>query len=75
MIIESWLINTESCCLKMNYYEHFKTFIPAYKKQYFKAKVQDDMQAILTIKENIWKNWNLTKEQKNEVLKIIGLAE
>lgn len=59
----------------MNYYEHFKTFIPSYKKQYFKAKLQNDMQCILDIKENIWKNWNLTFEQKKEILKEIGVVE
>ena len=59
----------------MNYYEHFKTFIPNLKKQYFKAKLQKDMKAILDIKENVWKNWNLTKEEKKEVLKEIGIIE
>lgn len=59
----------------MNYYEHFKTFIPNYKKQYFKAKLQNDMQCILEIKENIWKNWNLTLEEKKEILKEIGVVE
>lgn len=57
------------------YYVHFKTFIPMYKKQYFKAKLQNDINTILAVKENIWKNWNLTKEQKKEVLKEIGLIE
>ena len=42
----------------MNYYEHFKTFMPNLKRQYFKAKVQGNMLAILDIKENIWKNWS-----------------
>lgn len=59
----------------MNYYEHFKTFIPNLKRHYFKAKMQKDMNAILEIKENIWKNWNLTLEQKKEILKEIGIIE
>lgn len=59
----------------MNYYEHFKTFIPNLKKQYFKAKLQKDIKAVLDIKENVWKNWNLTKEEKKEVLKEIGINE
>lgn len=59
----------------MNYYEHFKVFIPNLKKQYFKAKIQKDMKAVLDIKENVWKNWNLTKEEKKEVLKEIGINE
>lgn len=59
----------------MSYYEHFKTFIPNYKKQYFKAKLKNDINAILDIKENIWKNWNLIMKQKKEILKEIGLVE
>ena len=59
----------------MNYYEHFKTFIPNYKKQYFMAKLQNNINAILDIKDNIWKNWNLTLKQKKEILKEIGLVE
>lgn len=59
----------------MSYYEHFKTFIPNYKKQYFKTKLKNDINAILDIKENIWKNWNLTMKQKKEILKEIGIVE
>lgn len=58
-----------------NYYDHFKTFISNLKRQYFKAKIQNDTYAILDIKENIWKNWNLTLEQKKEILKEIGIIE
>lgn len=61
--------------MNQSYYEHFKTFLPNYKKQYFKAKLQDDIRAILDIKDNIWKNWNLTIAQKKEVLKEIGITE
>ena len=49
------------------YYEHFKTFIPSYKKQYFKAKLQGDIDDIIAIKDNIWRNWNLTVEQKEKL--------
>ncbi len=59
----------------MNYYEHFKYFIPNFKKQYFKAKVEGNMNAILELKECIYKNWNLTHEQKMEVIKEIGIVE
>ena len=57
----------------MNYYDHFKTFMPNYRKQVFKAKLQSDTRALLEIKENILKNWNLTKYQKEEILKMLGL--
>ena len=59
----------------MSYYEHFKTFIPNFKKQYFKAKIEGNMNVILELKESIYKNWNLTKEQKKETLKEIGIVE
>lgn len=58
-----------------SYYEHFKKFIPVLKRQYFKAKIQNDMCAIFDIKGNVWKNWNLTLEQKKEILKEIGITE
>lgn len=58
-----------------NYYEHIKTFIPSLKRQYFKARLQNDLITILDIKENIWKNWNLTFEQKKKILKEIGIKE
>lgn len=58
-----------------NYYKHFEVFVPKLKKMYFKAKVKNDISAILDIKENIWNNWNLTKNQKKEVLQKIGLVE
>lgn len=57
----------------MTYYDHFKTFIPNYKRQVFKAKLQNDYRELLEIKENILKNWNLTKEEKKIVLKEIGI--
>ena len=57
----------------MTYYEHFKTFICNYKRQVFKAKLQNDYRELLEIKENILKNWNLTKEEKKIVLKEIGI--
>lgn len=58
-----------------SYYEHFQKFIPFLKRQYFKAKVQGNVLAIFDIKENILKNWNLTLEQKKEILKEIGIVE
>lgn len=59
----------------MNYYEHFQTFLPNYKKQYFIVKLQNNIAAILEIKSNILKNWHLTPQQKQEVLKEIGIKE
>jgi hypothetical protein len=60
---------------KITYYEHFRAFIPNYKRAYFKAKLQNDLECIIDLKANIYKNWNLTKEQKLEILKEIGVVE
>lgn len=60
----------------MNFYEDFKNFwLPIYKKQYFKVKVQDNLKGIIDIKDNIYRNWNLTKEQKLDFIKEIGIKE
>ena len=56
----------------MSYKEHFNTFwIPILQKQYFKYKLTKDKKAIVELEDNIWKNWNLTKENKKEILKKI----
>jgi hypothetical protein len=60
----------------MNFYEDFKTFwLPIYKKQYFKSKLQNSLKNIIEMKENIYRNWNLTKEQKLDFIKEIGIKE
>lgn len=56
----------------MNYKEHFNTFwIPILQRQYFKYMLMKDKEAIKELEDNIWKNWNLTKENKKEILKKI----
>lgn len=58
------------------YYEHFRKFwVPIYKKQYFKEKVKGNLKGIIDIKDNIYRNWNLTKEQKLEIIREIGIVE
>lgn len=57
------------------YYEEYKKNIPKLKKEYFKAKIRKDINMILEIKEYIWSNWNLTVEQKKEIINIIGIKE
>ena len=53
----------------MNHYKGFITFwIPILKKQVFKAKMQSDNNVLLEIRENIWNNWNFTKEERNSIL-------
>lgn len=55
--------------------EFKESWLSNYKKQYFKAKLLGKSEAILEIKENILKNWNLTLIQKEEMLKLIGIKE
>lgn len=58
------------------YYESFKKFwVPILKKQYFKLKLTNDINGILDLKENIWNNWHFSKEERNAVLKEIGIVE
>ena len=57
-----------------SYYEHFYEFwIPIYRQQIFKAKFNDDLQALIEIKENIYKNWHLTHEEALKIIKELGI--
>jgi hypothetical protein len=60
----------------MEFYNDFKNFwLPIYKKQYFILKMQNNIEAIIAIKENIYRNWNLTREEKLDFIKQIGIKE
>lgn len=53
----------------MTYKEHYYEFwIPILKRQYFKYMLTNDQKAIEELKSNILKNWNLTDEEKEEIL-------
>lgn len=55
------------------YYFDFKDFwYPIYRKQILDAKFNDNKEALLEIKNNILKNWNL-KEYKDLIIKDLGL--
>ena len=55
-----------------NYKEHYEDFwIPILKKQYFKYMITNDKKAIVELEDNVWKNWNLAKEEKRKILKEI----
>lgn len=56
----------------MNYKEHFDTFwIPILQRQYFKYMLTNNKEAIEELEKNVRNNWNLTKNDKIEFLKII----
>lgn len=46
-------------------------WIPILKRQYFKFKLMGDIRAIVELEDNIWRSWNLTIDEKREVLKIL----
>ena len=50
---------------------YFDYWLPVLKKQYFRFKLQGDIKAIIELEDEIWKNWNLTKEDKKRILKQI----
>ena len=53
----------------MTYKEHYYEFwIPILKRQYFKYRLSNDKRAISSLENNILKNWNLTDEEKEEIL-------
>lgn len=62
-------------CISKMYYESFiKYWVPILKKDVFKYRMKKDNLGLLSIKENIWKNWHFTKEQRDNILKLVGLT-
>ena len=53
---------------KSNYFDYW---LPIFKRMYFKFKLLGDIKAIIELEDNIWKNWNLSKEDKKKILKQI----
>ena len=57
-----------------SYFDHFIEFwLPIYKRQVFKAKFENNTNELLSIKENIFKNWNLDKIEKEYLYKELGI--
>lgn len=50
---------------------YFDYWIPVFKRMYFKFKMLDDIKATIELENEIWKNWNLSKEDKKKILKQI----
>ena len=55
-----------------NYIDYW---IPIYKKQYFKYRLTNDVDAIIDLFDNIWRNWNLTIEEKRKLINEIKGAK
>lgn len=60
----------------MNYKEHFDTFwIPILQRQYFKYMLTKDKKAIEELENNVRNNWNLTKDEKIQMIRRIRGVE
>ena len=52
--------------MKNNYFDYW---LPIFKKMYFKYKLLGDIKAIIELEDEVWKNWNLSKDDKKKILK------
>ena len=50
---------------------YFDYWIPVFKRMYCKFKMLDDIKATIELENEIWKKWNLSKEDKKKILKQI----
>lgn len=51
--------------------DYINYWLPIFKRMYFKYKLQDDIRAIVELENEIWKNWNLSKQEKRKILRWI----
>ena len=51
--------------------KYFDYWLPIFKRMYFKFKLLGDIKAIVELEDEIWKNWNLSKDDKKKILKQI----
>lgn len=60
--------------MKSNYVNEFKKyFLPNFKKAVFKAKLMNDKNTLIELQTSIWQNWNLTRKEKEKILKELGI--
>ena len=51
--------------------DYFDYWLPIFKRLYFKFKLLGDTKAIVELEDEIWKNWNLSREEKKNILRKI----
>lgn len=51
--------------------KYFDYWLPIFKKMYFKFKLLGDIKAVVELENEIWKNWNLSLDDKKKILKQI----
>ena len=54
--------------MKNNYFDYW---LPIFMRMYFKFKLLGDIKAIIELEDEVWKNWNLSKEDKRKILRQI----
>lgn len=50
---------------------YFDYWLPIFKRMYFKFRLLGDIKAIIELEDEVWKNWNLSREDKKKILKQI----
>lgn len=50
---------------------YFDYWLPIFKRLYFKFKLLGETKAIVELEDEIWKNWNLSREDKKKILRQI----
>lgn len=50
---------------------YFDYWLPIFKRLYFKFKLLGETKAIVELEDEIWKNWNLSREEKKNILRKI----
>ena len=59
---------------KYRYFEEFVDFwLPIYKRQVFNSKFNNEKENLIAIGNNIIKNWNLTKDEKEVIIRTLGI--
>ena len=57
-----------SLMMKNNYFDYW---LPIFKRMYFKFNLLGDIKAVVELENEIWKNWNLSKQEKRKILRRI----
>lgn len=59
---------------KESFFESWINFwMPIYKRQVFKSRLNNNIDDLLAIKENIYKNVHFSKDERKEILKKLDI--
>lgn len=50
---------------------YYEFWLPILKKQYFKYRLQNDIEAIIALESSVYKNWTFSSLDKREILQKI----